>query len=59
VSDKVVPIGTDYQPLNPLPTASDVADLRMHIAVVIDELEVLSKRVTQLTAAVRELTRKG
>lgn len=57
--DKIIPIGTGYAPLDPPPTASDIADLKMQIAIVLDELELLSKRVTQLTKITRELARKG
>jgi hypothetical protein len=57
--DKIVPIGNGYQPVDPPPSKSDVADLKLQLAVVLDELELLSKRVTQLTKIVRELSRKG
>lgn len=59
MSDKIVPIGNSYQPDDPPPTTADISDLRYSIAQVLDELEVLSRRVTQLTNAMREFVRKG
>lgn len=56
--DKIVPIGNGYAPVDPPPSASDIADLKMQLAIVLDELELLSKRVTQLTKITRELARK-
>ncbi len=52
--DKIIPIGTGYTPTDPPPTASDIADLKMMVGVVMDELELLSKRVTQLTRILRK-----
>lgn len=56
--DKIIPIGTGYTPLDLPPSASDVEDLKRSIAIVLDELELLSKRVSQLTRIVRDLSRK-
>lgn len=57
--DKVIPLPTGYAPVDPPPTASDVQDIKHQLAVVLDELEILSKRVTQLTRIVKETIRKG
>lgn len=56
--EKIIPIGTDYHPEIPPPSQSDVQDIKYQLAIVLDELEILSKRVTQLTRIVASTIRK-
>ena len=59
MTDKITPIGTGYNPANLPPTVSDVEDFKLSLAIILDELEVLSRRITQLTKIVRSNVRKG
>lgn len=56
--EKVIKLPTGYKPDTPPPTQSDVEDIKFQLAVVMDELEILSKRVTQLTKILRDKLRK-
>jgi len=49
---------TGYAPDSATATADDIRDLKMYLAECLDELEVLSKRVSQLTNMVRLFMRK-
>ncbi len=58
MTDKITPIGNGYAPIDPPPSVSDIADLKMMVAVLLDEMELLSKRVTQLTRVNREFEKQ-
>jgi hypothetical protein len=58
VDDKVIQLPTGYEPADPPPTADDIKDVKAQLAIVLDELEILSKRVTQLTKIIKATHRK-
>ncbi len=49
MTDKIVPIGTGYTPLEAPTTASDVLELRWSVALLAEEIEQLSKTVSGMT----------
>jgi hypothetical protein len=52
--DKVVPLQTGYEPEPRAATPVDIDEVKISLAIIQDELELLSKRVTQLTRIVAQ-----
>lgn len=55
---KVVTLPTGYEPMSAPPNADDLAEIRWSLALIADEIQLLSRTVMNLTRALRTLNKR-